>query len=256
MRVRKKPLVRVLRQRSEKRSLAHVSNKNESKVLRGHSRKHPVPAKLGELMELVNLLPLYGEVDEKNTFPSAGQIFAGASWTDSSDTEMVESVQQIIDRLPGKLRDYIGQFPSQDDPRLRDGVDLAWLQFQVLDRYDFVIQGREVLSWYISGHLPSVLRFPQLAPRQDRDKKGRIVLTPSPLLECFEGVEIARIHRCPICKKIYWAARKDQPTCSPKCNNVRRSRIQRQTYIEARPQFQKKAQQGPKSTGKKGKHGS
>src|SRR5262245_49125029 len=36
--------------------------------------------------------------------------------------------------------------------------------------------------------------------------------------------DVKRIRECPICERIYWAARNDQPACSKRCNNVRHQR--------------------------------
>src|SRR5262249_51205587 len=41
------------------------------------------------------------------------------------------------------------------------------------------------------------------------------------LRECHD---VKRIRLCPICYRIYWARRVDQPACSKRCNNVRHQR--------------------------------
>jgi hypothetical protein len=41
------------------------------------------------------------------------------------------------------------------------------------------------------------------------------------LRECRD---VKRIRLCPICDRIYWARRVDQPACSKRCNNVRHQR--------------------------------
>jgi hypothetical protein len=43
----------------------------------------------------------------------------------------------------------------------------------------------------------------------------------SALSECRD---IRRVRMCPICDRIYWARRNDQPACSKRCNNVRHQR--------------------------------
>ena len=45
------------------------------------------------------------------------------------------------------------------------------------------------------------------------------------LNELVSSGEISRIRRCPICRKFYWAWRKDKGGCSPKCliNNRQRN---------------------------------
>jgi len=237
-------------------NLQHLSSEKVVKATRTHSRKHPVPPKLGELIELVNLLPAYGTVDEECMFAWAGRILAGAEQTASSDKEIVQYVRQTIDDLPSELRDYIGPFPFDDDPRLNEMVDLDRLRLQVLDRYDYVIQGREALSWLIGGHHPSGLRFSQLVPRLEYNAKRKMEMTPSPLLECILTVEEGRIRRCPICMKIYWADRKDQPACPKSCSHALRSRRYRKNYLEKYKHQRDQRTQKKSSQQKKGKHGS
>jgi hypothetical protein len=38
------------------------------------------------------------------------------------------------------------------------------------------------------------------------------------------GRDAARIRECPICFRIFWARRSDQPCCSARCNNLRRQK--------------------------------
>lgn len=58
-------------------------------------------------------------------------------------------------------------------------------------------------------------------------------------------VEGRRIRRCPICADIFWAGRKDQPCCSKKCNQIKRTREWRAQYPE-----KYKIQRGLRSGGK------
>lgn len=46
--------------------------------------------------------------------------------------------------------------------------------------------------------------------------------------EVFEGVDIAKIRRCPICEKVFWQNRKDKKTCSKPCSNVLAKRDHRE----------------------------
>lgn len=200
--------------------------KKQAKKTGQHIRKRLAPAKLKELIELVNLLPPFGEF-EPDPLPSARSIVEAVS---ESGRSIEEVFSERTSELPQRLKQYIGKFPTMDGKNRDEWVDVQEQQHQVLDRYDYVAQGREILVWLAKKKRPSALRFPQLAPRVGYDDKGRVMQTPSPLMECILGAEAQRINRCPICEKIYWAERADQPTCSKQHNAVRWSRIQRGTY--------------------------
>jgi hypothetical protein len=62
------------------------------------------------------------------------------------------------------------------------------------------------------------------------DVNHKIRFLESPLYKALDGVDIDRIRVCPICKKIYWAGRIDQPTCSKKCGALLRVRRWRVAY--------------------------
>src|SRR5262245_38321968 len=47
--------------------------------------------------------------------------------------------------------------------------------------------------------------------------------------EALEGLDVARVRRCCVCQKLFWAYRRDQRCCSTACNNTR---AQRQWYAE------------------------
>ena len=64
------------------------------------------------------------------------------------------------------------------------------------------------------------------------DERGEVRLVPSQVFEAFQGVEADRIRECENlkCRRIFWAARSDQPCCSKKCANVRRVQRWRDKY--------------------------
>ncbi len=106
-------------------------------------------------------------------------------------------------------------------------------------RYDYMIEGKDMLAKIADIDLR---QFPYefhgaALITTDEDGKLFVTTTMTWLHEVIAGVEAERIHACPICEKIYWAERSDQPTCSERCNNIRRSRIQRGTYKESRKPF-------------------
>jgi hypothetical protein len=64
------------------------------------------------------------------------------------------------------------------------------------------------------------------------NEKGEVGLVPSPVFEALQGVEADRIRECENvkCRRIFWAARSDQPCCSKKCANARRVQRWRDKY--------------------------
>jgi hypothetical protein len=48
----------------------------------------------------------------------------------------------------------------------------------------------------------------------------------------LRGAEVDRIRECSVCRRLFFANRKDQPCCKPACANVRRVRIARGNWEE------------------------
>src|SRR5205807_1239351 len=62
------------------------------------------------------------------------------------------------------------------------------------------------------------------------DERGMITMTKGDVSKAIEGVEAARIRICPICARIFWAGRIDQPSCRKGCANALRVRRYRDGY--------------------------
>ena len=52
------------------------------------------------------------------------------------------------------------------------------------------------------------------------------------LFQVLEGVEAERIRQCPVCEKLFWAGRLDQPACGARCANILRGRLHRRRVTE------------------------
>jgi hypothetical protein len=78
--------------------------------------------------------------------------------------------------------------------------------------------------------LPEVSYIPFLGWKTD--KQGRITMTKGDISKAIEGVEAARIRLCPICDRIFWAGRIDQPCCRKTCANALRVRRHRERYLK------------------------
>jgi endogenous inhibitor of DNA gyrase (YacG/DUF329 family) len=225
----------VVRKADSRKIAQHISGKKTQEVQRSHSRKHSVPTKLGELIDLVNqllkshsppptlqLIASYAEQKAKDKALADG--LSALDEDKEADRLYGEMIQQEIERLPPKLREFVGTFALRADT-----IEGAQQQRTALERYDYLTQAKILLSSIAGGRIPN-RPLSQIGIRLYRNEQGKADFQYSPLAECIQGAELDRIRRCPICEKIYWADRIDQPTCSQRCNGVRRSRIQRGTY--------------------------
>jgi hypothetical protein len=64
------------------------------------------------------------------------------------------------------------------------------------------------------------------------DDKGRIRRQPDKFTETLEGVEISRLRTCLVCRKLFWANRKDKKCCSEVHSAVIRQRQSRENKKE------------------------
>ena len=61
---------------------------------------------------------------------------------------------------------------------------------------------------------------------------GKVKAGHIPLIKAIEDVEADRIRECPICQNVFWAGRKDQLCCAPRCARILRTRRWRERYPE------------------------
>lgn len=98
---------------------------------------------------------------------------------------------------------------------------------------------RETLNWL--NHIESLQTSPggirmmpatsnSSVPSAYLDHRGQVRFEIGPIIRALDGVEAARIRRCPICGLFFWASRKDKPGCGPRCANTLRARRWRHEY--------------------------
>jgi hypothetical protein len=217
----KKPL-EVLRRRPAKKPAQHLSAKNKPQVQR--SRKHPVPPELGELIATANKVP--------DGLPSLRDLRDLAQDAKSENPNTQIDLDSLIWREVAKMPESLKQsFPEPPD-MLNEQSRLYWRvrgRQQLQERYDYLTQAKLTLVVIANSDSDWVGPF-YLESWLYKDKHGKAQFEIYPILQELKGVELARIRQCPICQKIYWAERKDQPACEKRCNNIRRSRIQRGTF--------------------------
>ena len=102
---------------------------------------------------------------------------------------------------------------------------------KLLGRYLFLRDGREWLQRIaLIGQLPRPINYLMPHVSVYTNDRGELVFNTPLLVKILQGVEAARIRRCPICGLIFWAGRMDRPCCGPKCAKARRRHHSREKY--------------------------
>jgi hypothetical protein len=86
------------------------------------------------------------------------------------------------------------------------------------------------LIWRVRGVLTDIASEVPTYRIDDRysiNESGCIVIAKDIFDDAIDGVRAARIRRCPICERVFWADRKDQVCCTRRCNHIRQSRLSR-----------------------------
>jgi hypothetical protein len=219
--VSKKKRQEVLRSRSRQETPQHLSA--EDRPTNATVKKRLCPPELAKLMYTINRVP--------NGLPWL-RDFRLMAKGHLDDLDLM--VWNEVAKFPQSLRDHIPKPPAKDDlpGRLQwtrgSHVEGQHSRARLYYCYDYAQQGKAALG-AVADHPAKSLGPFFLESHLDVDAEGKLRLHAHPILEALEDVEAARIRRCPICDKIYWAERIDQPACSKVCNNTRRSRIHRGT---------------------------
>jgi len=80
---------------------------------------------------------------------------------------------------------------------------------------------------YLLSAVATISRLPYLFIVPRVDDCGRLRFSLGKILDALEGVEIGRIRQCPVCGRIFWAARIDQKAHDHRCANTLRVRNSR-----------------------------
>ena len=180
------------------------------------SRLRATPQALQHFIELVNFVPPEQEWPElPDFFDVWGEVASGRSGKGLAQWE------RMINDLPTHLRERIG--PVRLDTAMA-----------VHDVYSLLREARKTLR-YIAHMDKSAGSVHRKFPASDFlrltiDQGGRIHIVHSPLIRALEGVEAARVRECPICDRIFWAGRIDQPCCTSRCAGCLRTRRGRSDY--------------------------
>lgn len=177
------------------------------------SRTRPAPEKLGRLIDLVNCLPPEPEKWERQLAQAYYKVYRpGEFWREHGEW---------IEALPESLREFAKEkkmgFEFEQEPVFR--LLRACTIHHVLRGLARMNAGDKVVPLSVSMYV-SV------------GKDGRVETSGDDVFQALREAEVRRIKECPICAKIFWAGRRDQPCCSKRCAGTRRTRIWRERYPE------------------------
>jgi hypothetical protein len=201
-------------------------------------RTKPVPEQLGKLIELVNLLP--SEKDLRTHLAiEDGVSIKDALTAKENEFEQADFEQlfdkEVVRRLQKKLRHYIEREKKKSRwfPLRRAQITFAslWDLREALQTFCHIWDSGEKPALHSTEWFGNLPPSHQGIARVYINDEGKAQIDAG-LLTALEGVEVARIRRCPICERFFWAGRADQKACSKKCNQTRRVRLWREKYQE------------------------
>jgi hypothetical protein len=189
------------------------------------SRSKPIPAQLGKLIDLANIVP--PECELPDSFIPMEDVPLPGFGLGRADQYFINLIETKFpkEQFPA-FRQYLG-------PLYGERISSAHSKYQQLRA------ARQTLRAIIVAGKDN-FRYKEIRLKNIHDalvelpidEQGRIQVSPSPIVKALEGVEAFRIRLCPVCGKIFWAGRLDQPCCTPVCAHVLRTRRWRENYQE------------------------
>lgn len=147
----------------------------------------------------------------------------------------VEAINQCLTGLPKAFRDYIWQV-GEELPVI-EGAEVEAAMVEAVVRYLFVQESRDklrLISRIANAENPqeNLALASQLRSSAQImiDDNGELYIDKDMFASAIDGVEAKRIRECEICRRIFWAGRIDQPSCSTACAHALRNRRYRARY--------------------------
>jgi hypothetical protein len=186
------------------------------------SRLRPIPELFREYLDLANILP--PEADVPVLLPPTVPV---GEVTVEQWNYVATCIKDLAVTFP-RFREFMGDVDFERHPPIeayRRCRHLASVRdvLRALARCDKTKLASEGLA--VGAYLEGVISV-------STTEKGLLQVDRAPLLRAIEGVEVSRIRECPICRKIFWAGRIDQPCCSKEHGKVLRTRRWRDGYTE------------------------
>lgn len=195
-----------------------------------------VPVKLAPIFELANKVLSEPLLTDVNHLVELNAALQGDEWSNQAQ----KVIAACLEGQSEELRNYVWHdSPYEGEAALfvwEDGfhvIEAAYFRcvdvFRAYSALAFVVQLVELNDPAYGLGVPS-----QRGVRGLRvDEQGVIRISIDPLMEALKGVEAARIRRCAICKRFFWAGRITQKCCSKQCaNNYRVRRFRDKTEEE------------------------
>lgn len=231
-------------------------------------RTTPAPVKLSRLIDLVNAMteaqaPSWAAIEEAalrltgtrlGDFPDTIWVFGNEQPTEDTPLDNLGALCHIfaatVGRMPESLQEFIGPIYPETGITIvfsslypHSGHPPEETMAAAVNRYCFLLDAyrilKEVALWQLGQEHRTTLsptRHSSTLNALCTDEQGKIFLERPPLLEfladALVGVEAQRIGLCPICEKIFWRGRIDQPCCSSQCARANRNLRYREKYPE------------------------
>ncbi len=188
----------------------------------------PVPKKLAQLIETVNLLKPDQDLPDL-TNQLADVRLKDEEWPKRAN----DALMDILKDMPNDFRDYIWNTSAEViDPidAIEDAVE-RYVEFDNARKRLRAIAGRAKKD----PQLQRPIIFLKQSNRLERikfDEHGCVHVSKDSFTKAMEEkcVEGRRIRDCEVCKRIFWAGRLDKRCCSDRCGNNLRTRIWRENY--------------------------
>lgn len=185
-------------------------SETSTKAKRGF--KQPPTDELKQIICLVNLLPVDGPKQIKT--------------------------EEELRKLPAELRAYLESVYEQFEP-LRYLPGGPWHIMAL--KYEELVFARAALNLLIL-QANSPFSFPPMgvaAAYLAISESRKVIVNLSSFARAIEQAEIDYLRYCEMCRKIFYAGRKNQPCCTPKCAKAQRQKRWRQKYSEGQPAYYK-----------------
>ncbi len=208
---------------------------------------NPPPEKLGQIIEIVNLIPPDYDLPDLSKEMTA-------PFVEAMKREDIESAKRVFnDEIQKRLKDVPEAFVNWLNTITRSGfvgVDYVLTDYSPTEGYRNVKQWREnlrIIARYAkqlqelksqaAQDSPESLKgdwtmyLPLQAPSACLiDNDGKLQTWSDGFIEAIKGVEAWRIRECARCNRIFWAGRSDMWSCSTACAHAIRSKRWRENY--------------------------